>query len=382
MIYMAALVALVLAAAPPALIQGRDRAPQTRTTTIETLTRHALFFSRQRIRIQGTLAVEPGVDAVWLADGAKRIVLVDPQNRAHGPGDRFEATGTFWDVGRLQPDDSRLPTFDFRTLARTVLNRDWPGPGELLVLLAETVAPFSESADTSLRAIALDPSRFEGKRVTIAGRFRGANLYGDLPVSAGKGKWDFVLQSADAAIWVTGLEPKGRGFNLDPKTRVDTGRWLRVTGVMRHEGALVWLEAQEIQESDARTEEDEAPAAEPVFRAVLEVPPAVIFSAPVQDDTDVSPTGEVRIQFSRDMDAASFKDRVKVGYYGGAPDAPPPPAFTFTYRQATRVLEIQFRAPLERFRTVRVDLADGITSSSGLSLGAWSLTFSIGGRES
>lgn len=380
MVHVAALVALVLAAAPPTLAQGRDRAPQTRTTTIEVLTRHALFFSRQRVRIQGTVTVEPGVDAVWLSDGTKRIVLADSQNRAHGPGDRFEATGTFWDVGRLQPDDPRLPTFDFRALARTVLNRDWPGPGELLVLLVEAIAPFTDGADASLRAIALDPSRFEGKRVTIAGRFRGANLYGDLPVAAGKSKWDFVLQSADAALWITGLQPKGRGFSLDPKARVDTGRWVRVTGVLRHEGGLAWLEAQEIQETDARAEEDAPPVPEPVFPAVLEVPPLVIFSAPVQDDTDVSPTATVRIQFSRDMDAASFKDRVKVSYFGDASETPPPPAFTFTYRQATRVLEVQFRAPLERFRTVRVDLADGITSSSGLSLGAWALTFTIGGR--
>jgi len=44
------------------------------------------------------------------------------------------------------------------------------------------------------------------------------------------------------------------------------------------------------------------------------------------------------------------------------------------------VLEIRFNAPLERFRTVRVELLDGIASIDGLTLGAWTLTFSVGGR--
>jgi hypothetical protein len=238
------------------------------------------------------------------------------------------------------------------------------------------------TAEPSLRGIALDPGKFEGRGVTIAGRFRGANLYGDLPSVAAKGKWDFVLQAADAAVWVTGLQPRGRTFNLDPKARVDTGRWLRVSGVVRHEGALVWIEAEDIQATDAQADaEAEPPAGEPVFRAKLATPPIVIFSAPVQDDTDVAATTEVRIQFSRDMDPATFKDRVKASYFGAAPDAPGPPPITFAYRQALRVLEIRFSAPIERFRTVRVELLDGVASIDGLTLGAWMLNFSIGGRE-
>ena len=46
---------------------------------------------------------------------------------------------------------------------------------------------------------------------------------GDLPQGVAKSKWDFVLQSADASIWVTGLRPKGKDFDLDPSARVVTG---------------------------------------------------------------------------------------------------------------------------------------------------------------
>ena len=63
-----------------------------------------------------------------------------------------------------------------------------------------------------IRAIALAPERYEGREVKVIGRFKGRNLYGDLPQALGKGKWDFVLQSADGAVWVTGVRPRGKGF--------------------------------------------------------------------------------------------------------------------------------------------------------------------------
>ena len=46
---------------------------------------------------------------------------------------------------------------------------------------------------------------------------------------------------ADGAVWVSGLRPKGKDFDLDPVARVDTGRWLEVTGTVHREGPMVWL---------------------------------------------------------------------------------------------------------------------------------------------
>jgi hypothetical protein len=85
----------------------------------------------------------------------------------------------------------------------------------------------------------------------------------------------------------------------------------------------------------------------------------------------------VRIQFTRDMAPDSFKDRVRVSYID--PNAQtPPPLFTSEYRRDNRVLEITFQAPLERFRTVKVELLEGITASDGAPLAPWALTFSVG----
>src|SRR5207342_2131812 len=93
-------------------------------------------------------------------------------------------------------------------------------------------------ADATIRALALAPEHYRDRSVTLIGRFRGSNLFGDLPLPVAKSRWDFVLQSADSAVWITGLRPRGKGFDLDPTARVDTGHWLQVTGTVRFEGAL------------------------------------------------------------------------------------------------------------------------------------------------
>ena len=53
--------------------------------------------------------------------------------------------------------------------------------------------------------------------------------------------------------------------------------------------------------------------------------------------------------------------------------------FTFQYAGANRVLEIKFTKPLDRFRTLKVDLLDGIIGTDGQPLKPWTLTFMLGG---
>jgi hypothetical protein len=61
----------------------------------------------------------------------------------------------------------------------------------------------------------------------------------------------------------------------------------------------------------------------------------------------------------------------------GEPDTPPI-NFTTQYSAATRVLEIRFAAPLERFRTIKLELLDGIAGADGQTLKPWTLTFVVG----
>ena len=230
--------------------------------------------------------------------------------------------------------------------------------------------------------MALEPERYDGQTVTVSGRFRGRNLFGDQPDAPGTSRWDFVLQSADASIWVVNRRPRGDGFQLDVEARVDTGKMLEIVGPVRVERHLVMIEATAIRLSKATAE---APPSEPVARVPTIGPaPEVVFSTPLPDETDVSLATTVRIQFSRDIAPASLQGKVKVGYQQsqaeerGEPQAPPI-GFASVYQEGQRVLEIKFTRPLDRFRVVRIELVDGITATDGAPFKPWSLTFTLGG---
>jgi hypothetical protein len=113
-------------------------------------------------------------------------------------------------------------------------------------------------------------------------------------------------------------------------------------------------------------------------------PPEVVFSAPTDDESDVSTTTNVRIQLSRDLDPATVKNHVKVSYVAaestvrGEPDTPTI-EFTTQYNAVNRVLEIKFAKPLERFRTVKVELSAEIMGTDGQALKPYTLTFAVGG---
>jgi hypothetical protein len=123
--------------------------------------------------------------------------------------------------------------------------------------------------------------------------------------------------------------------------------------------------------------------ADPQIRVPAGPPPEVVFGAPTQDETDVLSDSNVRIQFSRDIDPATFRGRVRAQYIGEAAAAAGDSAaaleLTTTYRAATRVLEIRFTQPLDRLRTVRIDLLDGVLGTDQQPLAPWTLTFLTGG---
>ena len=108
------------------------------------------------------------------------------------------------------------------------------------------VTPATASTSLSIRALALEPWRFDGQKVTVTGNFRGRNLFGDLPGAPGKSRYDFVIRGAEGAAWVAGLQPRGRGFDLDIDRRFDTDKWLEVTGVVAYERGLVRIDATEL----------------------------------------------------------------------------------------------------------------------------------------
>jgi hypothetical protein len=346
--------------------------PPTRiATTAEALTNSPLFFHGKQVVIHAQ--VTSTADTTRVDGVVKPLFVVWRDSGTRGGG---EIRGEFWDLGRLQPDDTRVSGIDFQPILESANQGRWPGRDQIFVITRATQLDAQIPSAPTVRAVALAPERFENKTVTLAGRFKGRNLYGDLPQAPGKSKWDFVLQSADAAVWVTGVRPRGRGFDLDPQARVDTGRWLEVTGTVKREGSQVWIEGTSVQQTTAQ---EEAPV-EVQVKLPPEPPPRVIFSAPVPDDVEVETTTSVRVQFSRPMDGKSFQGRIRVSYAPPSQgQAPAPPAFAAAYDPGNRSVELKFKEPLQRFLTVRVELLEGITAVDGQPLPPWTLTFLTGG---
>ena len=83
------------------------------------------------------------------------------------------------------------------------------------------------------------------------------------------------------------------------------------------------------------------------------------------------------------MDPESFDGQVRVAYTSpggartdaGAADI----LFELAYRGRNRVLEIRFERELERFRSITVELLDGVQANDGTPLPPWTLSFFIGG---
>ena len=357
--------ALLCAAAAFAAAQSPGRI----ATTAHVLAANALFFHGKQIVVRH--AVTQSGDTTQLDGTSKPIFVYWKERPTRSEG---EIRGEFWDLGRLVEGDGRLSAYDFRPVIEAASNGRWPGRERLFVILGATMMESPPPSAPTIRSIALAPELFDDRKVTLVGRFKGRNLYGDVPQGVAKSKWDFVLHSADAAVWITGLRPKGKDFDLDPGARVDTGRWLEVTGTVHRDGPTLWIAGESLRLTTAPAE---TPVEITVPSIAKDAPPAVIFSAPLAGETDVPLTARIRIQFSRDMNAGSFHDRVRIRYTG--PNAPAPPGFTLAYNDLPRSLDVRFQQPLARFQTVTVMLLEGITAIDGLPLPPWSMSIITGG---
>ena len=114
------------------------------------------------------------------------------------------------------------------------------------------------------------------------------------------------------------------------------------------------------------------------IRVAAAPPPEVVFSTPIAGETDVLPTSGVRIQFSRDIDPATFKGHIRRHAIRTWRARGARSEFTTQYLPGTRVLELKFAAPLERFSTVTVELQEGILGTDKQPLAPWTLTFGTG----
>ena len=364
----------MLALAAPLFAQPATRRP----TNIAALIAYPSFYHTRPILIVGTVSTNEKGIRVSDDNGSIKVLF-----KGSAPDGLDEIRGEFWDIGRMKPDEPQLAGYDLQRTFGVDPNGAWPRPGEVTAIIATNISQAVLPATPSIRAITLHPTRFVDQKVTITGQFGGRNLFGDLPDAPGKSRYDFVLRSSDSAIWISGAQPKGKGFNFSLDFRLDSGRWLEVTGIVKTGRGLLWLDVK-----DDGIQLGKAPTETPVETEQVHVAPAprpeVVFSAPTQDETDVSMSTNVRIQFSRDIDQSTLKGHVKAHYLEsqtverGEP-VTPSAEFTMQYVAPTRVLEIRFAKPLERFRTLHIDLTEEILGTDKQPLKPWTLSFDLGG---
>lgn len=348
-----------------------------RATTIAALKNYPSFYNQQTVMVVGGVRGEGERRSIGSDEASVRLIARDY------PEGRVEARGQFLDIGRISQDDPRLIPFNLLDLIRTAYPDRWPRPGEELMLIVSSTAPPPAATDIAtppLRTLAMEPEKFAGRPVTIQGQFRGRNLFGDLPEAPLNNKWQFVLRSADAAVWVMGLQPKGKTFNFDPNKRIDSGRWVKVAGTVRTAKGLTWLEATSIELAQAPAET----ATEVEIDAPPPPPVEVLFAAPSEGEADVRLDVRIRLQVSRDLDPASLKDRIRITYSSSesrdrGEAQPPTVAFATNYTKENRALEIRPTQPWERFRTVKVEFLEGIKGTDGGAMAPLTLTFTTGG---
>lgn len=353
--------------------------PSTRrATSIATLLGHAAFYHQRPVFIVGDLKLLDTGELRATTDNLS-ISVVYKGTAPDGPS---EIRGEFWDVGRMSADDPRLTGYDLRRTFKIDPDGAWPRPGAVLALVASAIAPATPPAAPSIRNVVLYPSRYLDQRITLVGQFGGRNLLGDLADAPAQSRYDFVLRSADAALWVTNIRPRGKDFDLSLDARIDTGRWLEVSGTLQQGRGLQWLNAEGGSLKLAQPPQLNVPE-ETQIRVPSAPPPEVVFSLPTSDETDVALSTPVRIQFSRDLDASTIRGKVRLTYARrdnpaeSDPEAPPITA-TPTYLPGTRVLELRMSQPLQPFRTIIVELGDGILGSDKQALVPWTLRFTTG----
>jgi hypothetical protein len=355
-----------------------------RATNIAALLAYPGYFTGRPIVVNGKVSVEKDELRVSSEGGSIRLV-----SKGSAPDGFDDIRGEFWDIGRMKPDDPRLTQFDLRATFHIDPDGAWPRSGEVTAIIATSVQSIQPSQSATIRSIVLDPDRFVDQKVTIAGQFSGRNLLGDLPDAPGRSRYDFVLRTTDAAIWVINMRPRIRDANskeieLGLDARIDTGRWLEVKGTVQQGRGLQWIDAEAGSLKLAKPPTETATETEDQIRVAMGPPPEAIFSAPTNDETDVATTTSVRIQFSRDLDPATVRNHVRASYAAaesaqrGEPDTPPI-RLTATYNAANRVVEIKFAQPLERFRTVKIVLGEDIIGTDKQPLKPFTLTFATGG---
>jgi hypothetical protein len=280
-------------------------------------------------------------------------------------GYEFETEAKRWFGQEVQITGVVNETSD--TQGHLVLVQFWKylGPPE-----KDTKGALLKANSVTLESLVLKPGGHDNQTVRVVGKFRGRNLYGDLPVRSQRNSSDWVIKDDVFAVWVTGKKPKGIGFDLDPGLKRDTGKWVVVVGRPETSGSVTYLRALQVEVTSAPTPTAQVqPPPPPPERP--KVPPVVVFSLPLDGDREVPTDGRFQVQFSKDMNEQSFKGRVILRYTGRT--LPGDRGFDgakVTYDGGRRTLTVEPGDVLRPGRQIELILLPGIVDIDGLPLTA------------
>jgi hypothetical protein len=200
----------------------------------------------------------------------------------------------------------------------------------------------------------------EGEVVRVVGRFRGRNLFGDLPARSQKGANDWVIKSERAAVWITGHKPGGEGWALNVESSA-ASEWLEVVGRPRVRNGVAYLQATKVALVAAPRGARVVPPRR-LLSSTPTDPPSVVFCLPLEGE-GLGPTSRIVVQFDRNMDEESFKDRVRLREEGGGEVS-----VRLAYDESRRSLVISPLRPPARGRRLQVQLLPGIVDVDGVAL--------------
>ncbi|MGH9460287.1 MAG: Ig-like domain-containing protein [Vicinamibacteria bacterium] len=375
------------AATSPAMAQMPGEGPTY--VSVANLTERANFYNDRLVRVVGDLVnsdYEDSRNRIYVLRGDSGLDRIrvgmasgSMQELPFHVGHKVEIVGMFWDLS-IVTNSRRLRDFPgalrrdevsggiegqfFIGVSEVTAIEEAGVPAEAPTEPREVVrADLPDSVTVDLRELVRNPEPFYDKLISVVGKFRGDNVYNDLSMHTKKTPRDFIIKVADTAIWVTGKRPEGEGFELNPERRRDTGRWLKVTGVPWTDGGDVYLRAQLIELVDKPEDPDLEPQA--VEEEVAEIeegesPPEVIFTVPLNGERSLALDTEFRIQFSKDMNRASFDRNIDLLYGDDAGEGNPFPDMKVSYDEPSRSLVVTPGKRLEPGKEIQLILYKGI----------------------
>jgi len=348
---------------PNAPAQYEEQFGPVADVSIDDITRFPEAYVDKAVRTKGRLEMLPqtnGIAYTLRGTFGGRLYVI-PMTFAAG---QWEDSARAWLGGEVQVSGLISTGTDTTTGAVNIYIRIWSylgPPDEKPVRRADAVV-------TTLEDLVTKPGRLDGRAVRVRGQFRGQNLYGDLPSASRHHSADWVIKDELFAVWVSGKKPKGAGWTFDAGLKRDTGKWLEVIGRPSTVRGVVTIEASEVSLSKPPTPTSQAePPAPPPPRPKKS--PVVVFSLPLDREHDMPPNTVFKLQFSKDMEESSFKDRVVLRYAGQPqPGDRELDAVKIDYDGGLRTLSIDPGDLLRPGRVVEILLLPGIVDLDGLPL--------------